>query len=507
MPTNPKSTTFSVGMAVFRDFDGVYFTTQSLLAHHGHLVGQIVVVDNDPNPRIEKYCRTIGAKYVPFPEPKGTAAPRQEIFRHATHDRVLVVDSHVLLEPGALDALDVAVQDDDLYHGPLIYDWGKTCATHMDDVWRGEMWGIWGHARTRADTAPFSWVGTKAITLATGEVDPTVKPEYPDYLGSLDAQGYHLPTEKFEIPAHGMGLWACRRDSWLGFNPAFREFGGEEWYIHEKYRKAGRKVWCIPGVKWRHRFSDLTGVTIPYPLSRIAKVRNYCIGHAELGLPLDRIKAEFVDRKLISQREFDMACGCGSKVGAPPVASGTVPPELTAGITGAVVDFSGSEWPAAEVVARPVNAASAPMTEAAALCLGDAAYALGRWAGKAPKVLVKSAPASVAPFLRAFPAYTLVREVDGWLMLSSAAEDKGVMTGAGQTVVNGLKALARAGAAVVTKMNLPLVSEATQEARFEKCLICPKRSDMRCTECGCFVDKKTWVATEACPIGQWGRVT
>jgi len=21
---------------------------------------------------------------------------------------------------------------------------------------------------------------------------------------------------------------------WLGFNPHFREFGGEEWYIHEK---------------------------------------------------------------------------------------------------------------------------------------------------------------------------------------------------------------------------------------------------------------------------------
>ena len=55
--------------------------------------------------------------------------------------------------------------------------------------------------------------------------------------------------------------------------------------------------------------------------------------------------------------------------------------------------------------------------------------------------------------------------------------------------------------------DLVLTFDATQEARFEKCIVCPKRVDMRCSECGCFVDKKTWVASEACPIGQWGRVT
>jgi hypothetical protein len=496
----------SIGMAVFRDFDGVYFTTQSLLAHHRHLVGQIIVVDNDPNERIARYCRTIGATYVPFPEPKGTAAPRQEIFRHAKFDRTLVVDSHVLLEPGALDALDVAVQDDDLYHGPLMYDWGSVCATHMDDVWRGEMWGIWGHARSKDGSPPFSWVETKAIDLATGQVNPDIKPAYPDYLGELDRQGYVTPKVKFEIPAHGMGLWACRTGSWLGFNSQFREFGGEEWYIHEKYRQAGRKVWCVPEAKWRHRFSDLTGHSIPYPLSRIAKVKNYVIGHRELGLPLDRIEKEFLGRGLISQKEWDMACGCNSKAGAPPVNSGTVATELTALAEGRVVDFSGSEWPKAEVVSRPINAASAPLVECDTLCLSDAAYALGRWAGKSPRVVVKTPAAQVAAFMRAYPSYTLIRDIDGWLMMSSVPEDKPKMIGAGSTVVNGLKALARAGKAAVSGGSLPLVSDATQEARFDKCLVCPKRVDMRCSECGCFVDKKTWVATEACPIGQWGRV-
>lgn len=500
MTTNPKSTAFSVGMAVFNDFDGMYFTTQSLLAHHRHLVGQIIVVDNNPNERIARYCRTIGATYVPFPEPKGTAAPRQEIFRHAKHDRTLVVDSHVLLEPGALDALDTSVLDDDLYHGPLMYDWGQVCATHMDDVWRGEMWGIWGHALAREDTAPFSWVGTQAITLATGLPDPTV------VLGDFAKRGYVTPTVKFEIPAHGMGLWACKTGSWLGFNPAFREFGGEEWYIHEKYRKAGRKVWCIPGAKWRHRFSDLTGHSIPYPLTRIAKVKNYVIGHQELGLPLDRIKAEFLGKQLISQKEWDMACGCGTKIGAPPVYLAAVATEFTEATEGHVVDFSGSEWPKATVVARPINAATAPLVECDTLCLSDAAYALGRWAGKASRVIVKTQASQVAAFLRAYPSYTLIREVDGWLLLSSVAEDKPAMVGAGQTVVNGLWAIARAGKAAVVGGSLPLVSDATQESRFAKCLVCPKRVDMRCSACGCFVDKKTWVATEQCPDGQWGKV-
>ena len=42
----------------------------------------------------------------------------------------------------------------------------------------------------------------------------------------------------FEIPMQGMGLFACRRAAWPGFNQAFRGFGGEEWYIHEKFRRA-----------------------------------------------------------------------------------------------------------------------------------------------------------------------------------------------------------------------------------------------------------------------------
>jgi hypothetical protein len=48
------------------------------------------------------------------------------------------------------------------------------------------------------------------------------------------------------IPAQGMGVFACRKNNWLGFNPKFRGFGGEEGYIHEKYRKNGKQVICLP---------------------------------------------------------------------------------------------------------------------------------------------------------------------------------------------------------------------------------------------------------------------
>lgn len=37
----------------------------------------------------------------------------------------------------------------------------------------------------------------------------------------------------------GLGIFACRRDVWPGFNPRLRGFGGEEGYIHEKFRRAG----------------------------------------------------------------------------------------------------------------------------------------------------------------------------------------------------------------------------------------------------------------------------
>ena len=42
--------------------------------------------------------------------------------------------------------------------------------------------------------------------------------------------------------------------AWPGFPAAFRGFGGEEAYIHEKFRRAGGRRLCLPWLRWMHRF-------------------------------------------------------------------------------------------------------------------------------------------------------------------------------------------------------------------------------------------------------------
>ncbi|PNX50201.1 MAG: hypothetical protein BV458_13670 [Thermoplasmata archaeon M9B2D] len=89
-----------------------------------------------------------------------------------------------------------------------------------------------------------------------------------------------LPVEPFTIQMHGLGLFGCRKDAWLGFNDKFRGFGGEEGYIHTKFRQHGRDVVCLPWLAWCHRF----GKSGPYPLNGNDRIRNYLIGFKELGL-------------------------------------------------------------------------------------------------------------------------------------------------------------------------------------------------------------------------------
>ena len=74
----------------------------------------------------------------------------------------------------------------------------------------------------------------------------------------------------------GLGLFACRREAWPGFNPRFRGFGGEEGYLHEKVRRNGGRVLCLPALGWTHRFARPLGP--PYRPTWEDRVRNYRIG-------------------------------------------------------------------------------------------------------------------------------------------------------------------------------------------------------------------------------------
>lgn len=75
-------------------------------------------------------------------------------------------------------------------------------------------------------------------------------------------------------------MFSCETKNWLGFNENFKGFGGEEGYIHEKFRKNGGKAICLPNFKWTHRFNRPDGVK--YRLVLEDRIWNYFVGWLEL---------------------------------------------------------------------------------------------------------------------------------------------------------------------------------------------------------------------------------
>ena len=79
----------------------------------------------------------------------------------------------------------------------------------------------------------------------------------------------------------GLGVFGCRRSAWPGFNPRLKGFGAEEGYIHEKFRRAGSRVLCLPFLRWLHRFGRPMGER--YENVWEDRIRNYLIVAGELG--------------------------------------------------------------------------------------------------------------------------------------------------------------------------------------------------------------------------------
>jgi hypothetical protein len=88
---------------------------------------------------------------------------------------------------------------------------------------------------------------------------------------ATDPRGKDPEGDPFEIPMQGLGVFSCRKGAWPGFNPMFRGFGGEEGYIHEKFRQAGGRCLCLPWLRWTHRFGRPAG--IGYSLTVEEKLR------------------------------------------------------------------------------------------------------------------------------------------------------------------------------------------------------------------------------------------
>jgi glycosyltransferase involved in cell wall biosynthesis len=233
-------------MAVYNDYDGVAFTVQDLRIRFPHLIDDIVVVDNDPptGERVKRLCQDASVNYVPYAEKRGSAAAKQRAVEAAKNEWVLLIDSHVLL----IDAMGIEriMQHEDpenLYHGALSLDNLDRAYVEMEPVWRGLMWGIWGDAAT---------------------------------IKKFDA------WKSKEIWGHGMGLALFHKDFWPNFHPDMEGFGGEEGYIHEKYRKQGGKVISFPDMGWWHRFHNQSAPT-RFPNLLHERMRNYYIGFKDLG--------------------------------------------------------------------------------------------------------------------------------------------------------------------------------------------------------------------------------
>lgn len=254
----------TIGMATYDDYDGVYFSLQALRLYHPEIVDQaeFIVVDNHPDGICAESLKALeksipNYRYIPETARSGTSV-RERVFEEAAGEIVLCMDCHVFVVPGAVQRLLNYFAENpktpDLLQGPLLRDDMTTLWTHWRPEWRGGMYGAWDDSGLAAD--------------------PGAPP--------------------FDIPMQGMGLFACRRAAWLGFNKAFRGFGGEEGYIHEKFRRAGARTLCLPFLRWMHRFDRPMGV--PFRNTWEDRIWNYLVGFEEVGLPTDQIERHFRDQ-------------------------------------------------------------------------------------------------------------------------------------------------------------------------------------------------------------------
>lgn len=237
-------------MATYDDYNGVYFSIQALRMYHDIFKTndvEVIVIDNNPDSSHGQATKNFvsgikNCRYIPFTDKVSTAS-RNEIFNQANGKYCISIDCHVFLMPNAIDhLLRYYMMNPDcknIVQGPLVYDDLNNMSTHFYPQWRSSMYGTWE---------------TDHEALKIGE--------------------------PFEIPMQGLGMFSCETKNWPGFNSLFKGFGGEEGYIHEKFRQRGGKAICLPKAGWVHRFARPDGAR--YPLILEDRIWNYFVGWLEL---------------------------------------------------------------------------------------------------------------------------------------------------------------------------------------------------------------------------------
>ena len=240
----------TIAMATYDDYDGVFFSVQSLRIYHQLCrtdAVQFMVLDGNPNSEHGKACKSFienqaRGKYISY-HGVPSSFNKYKTVDNADGKYVLIMDCHVILEPNAISSLiDYFAHNPDckdLIQGPLWYDDLVNISTHFDQKWSGDMYGTW-----------------QTNKLAYDKGDP------------------------FEIEMQGMGLLAFEKSAWKGINPHFRGFGAEEGYIAAKFKEWGGRNICLPSLKWNHRFGRPNGVK--YPLILEDRIWNYFVGWLEI---------------------------------------------------------------------------------------------------------------------------------------------------------------------------------------------------------------------------------
>lgn len=330
---------YTVAMATHLDFHGVFFTVQALRLYQDMADTEIIILDNDPkgahsadligfvrnanglvvDPNangadIAEYKKQMKGQgeiyYYEAQGQTGTSVTRHKLFELASGELVVVMDCHVLLKKDAMKRLKAFWEkaDDEMkkniFTGPLLMDDSTNVCTHFHCEWRSEMWGTWATAWKKDGKYFKAKMNAEGTKLQLHDImDETkivfeVNHGWPGHEAALKHLGFVQagtdPEEPiFEIPAQGLGLFLAAKAHWLGFNPHHKHFGGEECYIHEKYRQAGRKALCLPFMQWNHRFGRPEGPR--YPITREGKMRNYVLEFLELGRDLEEIRKHFID--------------------------------------------------------------------------------------------------------------------------------------------------------------------------------------------------------------------
>jgi len=234
-------------MATFDDFDGVFFSVQSIRMHQDlPEETEFLILDNNPDSahgkQLKHFAKDVPGMRVVDVTDRKISFVKYDAFKLAKGDIILGLDCHVLLQTGFIKAMmeywSWNAKSKNMLTGPLIYDSLKATSEQINSVWRGHDFGIWGDNKE----------GMKS-------------------------------GEPFEIPAQGMGCYSFIRANAPEINQGFRGFGGEEWYMAEKVRRNGGVVVCHPKMGWNHRFNWPIRT---FPLTIEDKLHNYYTGWLEI---------------------------------------------------------------------------------------------------------------------------------------------------------------------------------------------------------------------------------